>query len=289
MNIDQLQYFYLTAKLLSFSKAAVTKNITQSALSKQIASLEKELDIKLFDRSHRNIQLTSAGAQLMKDAKVLLKDYDMMIRHLKAQKLMEENTLHIAMLPLASHFGFMKQLKAFEKQNPNIRFVLREIDERDLDNGRIHLDDYDIFILRGNMEPLINYHHKRLYQDTLTAVLSKHHPLAKQTSIDMTQLKGENMLIPPPYSAIACIFEEACHNAGFKPQISRRGRVETLITMAQEKEGIAITVERSLSIFHLHDVVALPFREPIPADVMLYYATSSPFIHSFIAFMSDNI
>ena len=73
MTIEQLQYFYAVSVHKTFSLAALEMNITQSALSKQIAKLEQELGIFLFDRSHRQITLTHDGQQLLKDAKLILK------------------------------------------------------------------------------------------------------------------------------------------------------------------------------------------------------------------------
>ena len=97
MTIEQLQYFYAVSVHKTFSLAALEMNITQSALSKQIAKLEQELGIFLFDRSHRQITLTHDGQQLLKDAKLILKDYEKMLDHLQTIKEENHNTIKIAM------------------------------------------------------------------------------------------------------------------------------------------------------------------------------------------------
>lgn len=100
MTIEQLQYFYAISEHKTFSLAALEMNITQSALSKQIAKLEQELGVFLFDRSRRQITLTNEGQQLLKDTKILLKDYEKMLEHLETIKEDKHNTIKIAMLPI---------------------------------------------------------------------------------------------------------------------------------------------------------------------------------------------
>lgn len=68
MTIEQLQYFLAIATYHTFSQAALELNMTQSSLSKHIIKLEQELDVKLLDRTHRQISLTIYGQQLLEDA-----------------------------------------------------------------------------------------------------------------------------------------------------------------------------------------------------------------------------
>ena len=68
MEIKQIQYFLSVVETGSFSAAADDLYISQSSLSKQIISLEKVLDVQLFDRSKRRISLTDAGKIFYKHA-----------------------------------------------------------------------------------------------------------------------------------------------------------------------------------------------------------------------------
>ena len=72
MNRKQLQYVIELSEDLNFSVVAEKLGITQPALSKQILSLEKELDVKLFDRSSIPLTLTPAGERFVADAKELI-------------------------------------------------------------------------------------------------------------------------------------------------------------------------------------------------------------------------
>lgn len=72
MNTQQLKTFVQVAENLNFARAAESLNITQSAVSRQIHSLEKELDKKLLHRTTRTVRLTPAGISFLDDAKQIL-------------------------------------------------------------------------------------------------------------------------------------------------------------------------------------------------------------------------
>lgn len=74
MELRQLKYFVTTAEKLNFSEAARTLFITQSTLSQQIASLERELDVKLFERNKHKMWLTDMGNALLPSALRILQD-----------------------------------------------------------------------------------------------------------------------------------------------------------------------------------------------------------------------
>lgn len=73
MNTTQLRCFLSVAEYLSFARAAEQLNMTQPAISHQISSLEKELDVQLFVRTTRSVTLTEEGSIFINDAKNIVK------------------------------------------------------------------------------------------------------------------------------------------------------------------------------------------------------------------------
>ena len=114
-----------------------------------------------------------------------------------------------------------------------------------------------------------------LYEDCLVAVISKNHPLAKAKTLSIQQLQNQKLLLPPQYTAITNLAIHACHQAGFHPQIFRYGRAETILSAAKENEGVALLMKKSLHIFHLSDMVIIPFDLEIAGHIYLYYSTHS--------------
>lgn len=270
MTIEQLHYFYAISEYKTFSLAAFELNITQSALSKQIARLEQELDILLFDRSHRQITLTSEGQELLKDVKTILIKYQLMMKHVIELKEQQHNILKIAMLPIFSQYDFAFKLHQFQKKYPHIQVILDEIEERDLDH-KFHYHDYDLYILREQHDKFSHYQQKQLYEDNLVAVVFKQHPLAIYDTLSLKQLKDEKLLLPPQYTTISNVAIEACHQSGFEPHIVRHGRLETILTATSENEGIALVMKESLHIFQFHEVKIIPLQEKINGNICLYY------------------
>lgn len=286
MNIEQLQYFYAVCQYQTFSQAAVKMNISQSALSKQIAKLEQTLDVVLFDRSHRQIILTDVGKQLLDDIIVILQDYEKMKIHLKNIKETQQNRIKIAMFPILSQYNLAYKLNHFSKLYPHIHLQIDEIEERDLHKSNIC--NYDIYILRGFFQELEHFQHFPLFQDKLVAVVSKSHPLSQHSHISLLQLKNEQFLLLPKYTKVHSLIMNACQQAGFYPKIKRHGRLETILSGISENEGITLVMEKSLQIFDLSQVNIIPLNENIEATIQLYYSSNSytqEAIQKLIAFM----
>ena len=76
MNIEQLKTFCAVAETLSFTEAAKIQNISQPAVSRQIATLEAEIGAKLFERGHNTLMLTRAGDMLYEELPARLSDME---------------------------------------------------------------------------------------------------------------------------------------------------------------------------------------------------------------------
>ena len=95
MEMKQLKYFVEVARREHISDAALELNIAQSAISRQIAQLEKELNVTLFKRSGRNIILTAEGKQLLSEATQILDQLDKTIQLFKQQSSTDQRTIYI--------------------------------------------------------------------------------------------------------------------------------------------------------------------------------------------------
>lgn len=83
MTITQLRYFIVAAQTENLLKAAAALYISQSSLSKNIASLEKELGVDLFDRNGKSLRLNEAGGQFLASCQKMLGEFDNVLEGLK--------------------------------------------------------------------------------------------------------------------------------------------------------------------------------------------------------------
>lgn len=284
MNIEQLKYFKAVSDFKTFSNAAIEMNITQSALSKQIMKLEQELDVSLFDRSHRQIILTYNGQILLNDVNNILNNYQNMINHVTDIKKADSLNLKIAMLPIFSQYNLSTKIKNFIDMNPNFHLDIHEIEEKDL-SYQMTQNNFDIYILRGYLPKSISYQCVELYKDKLVAIISNNNPLSSLSSISIQKLKNQKLLFMPKHTEIAKISTKACIDAGFNPLIQRYGRLETILSSANDNDGIALVMYNSLHIFHLSKVCVIPITEDIHGNIKLYHSnnhTKRNIIHEFI-------
>lgn len=270
MTIEQLQYVCAIVSTGSFSHAADVMHITQSALSKQIARLESELDLDLFDRSHRKVKLTRAGELFYKDAKAIVKQHSDMMQHLENYRQKEKKTIHIAMLPIVSQYDLAKKLQAFNKTHPDIHLHMHELEEKDLLESISH-QSYDCYILRDIDQAWHDMECIRLYQDILVAVVSLQHPLANHTFLSLQELKQEKLLLSPHNTSMSRIALQAFAQHEIQPHIFHYGRLETIISMAIENSGIALVMKKSLTMFQQDHFRILPFQEAVSGDICFCY------------------
>lgn len=126
MNTRQMQYAVELAKDRNVSQTAERLGITQPALSKHILALEKDLGVKLFDRSTSPMSLTAAGEHFIRQAQELLYREDQMLRSLEAYKSGESGRLVIGISPFRSQYMIPDVVRQVREQYPDVEVVLCE-------------------------------------------------------------------------------------------------------------------------------------------------------------------
>lgn len=142
MEIRQLRYFIAVADTLNFSRAASSVYLSQSALSRQIMDLEKEVGLPLFRRSTRQVELTDAGKALQKSAKELISRWEKMLPEVRNAVSDEARALTLtigvdarAMARPESRKEFLELLYDMRRDYPGLRVLLRSLDYQDIIKG----------------------------------------------------------------------------------------------------------------------------------------------------------
>lgn len=142
MEIRQLRYFIAVADTLNFSRAAQTVYLSQPALSRQISDLEKELGLKLFHRSTRQVELTESGQEFLPIAKEFISRWEKLAPELHKKTDSQSRALSLtigtdarALAEPARRMRLIEYLYALRKKYPGILILLRIQEYQELLQG----------------------------------------------------------------------------------------------------------------------------------------------------------
>ena len=192
MELRVLNYFVATAQELNMTRAAQKLLVSQPALSRQIADLEDELGVKLFNRQPRHLTLTPAGQYLYEQAKEILTLAS------KTKSNLQSSAVISGELTIAAGESFAMQrlmniVSNIIRDYPTVKIHILsgdyEFAERRLDTGAV-----DFAVIIGNL-PLDNYASLQLPEkDTWGVLMTKDDPLAKKSAITAEDLVGRKVL-----------------------------------------------------------------------------------------------
>ena len=208
MNTQQLESFIQVAENLNFARAAESLNVTTSAVSRQIRSLEEELNTKLLHRTTKNVSLTPSGIIFYNDAKEILARLQLATKKIQHHSGDNVQPISIGYTNELETSMLVHLLQQCRKELPMVRPLLHIVPSRLLLNMFIH-DEIDILFCFQNDIPLReNFVYCELAQIPICCVLPKDHPLSHREELSKEELHSENIVIcnsheiPPQVSNI---------------------------------------------------------------------------------------
>jgi DNA-binding transcriptional LysR family regulator len=292
MEFRQLRYFVTVAEELHFGRAADRLQMTQPALSKQIAGLEKKLDVQLLRRTKRTVQLTSAGRVFLERAKQLLLQTEEAIQLTRRTDRGEAGQLAIGFTETATHTVLPKLVRDFHHNYPKVELIVLELCT-EAQVVALNEDKIDIAFLH----PPIDERGLRLYsilEETFVAVLPQQHPLLQYQQIPLEVFADEPFIIHPRQEGPILYdgFIQVCQQSGFQPKIVKESiSLQTRVCLVAAGLGITF-VSKSLQFLVGNEVVCRPLANcPIHLKFAAAWRQSSvsPTLQTFlkILFISD--
>jgi DNA-binding transcriptional LysR family regulator len=265
LDLRKLRYFAEVAQHLHFGLAAERLHITQPVLSRQISQLERELGVRLFERSSRHVALTAAGEQLRQEAAALLAAAGGAQRRVRdaAQDTSSFCVGFMAGVPITA------AVSEFTARHPAVSVELR----------RIEWDDQAEAVLGGTVDvgfvrpPMAErgLELRRLYAEPRLAVLPAWHRLAGKAQVSIADLSGDPVILHrdaiPAWDAFV--------NTDPRPDGSHPRPGPAVRTMDEKLEhvaaGQAITfLPASAAAFYVRpDIVYVPVRDIPPHPVAM--------------------
>lgn len=165
LAVGPLRAFEAVARLLSFRAAAQELFLTQSAVSRQIRSLEEELGAPLFARGTRHVELTAAGVTLQRGVLPLLDRLDSTVRQIRLAR--GRRQVNISTFASFASMWLLPRLEAFQRAQPDIDIRISATDHLvDLDDPELDL------ILRYTLPGNVPAEAQRLFGEVLTPVVN---------------------------------------------------------------------------------------------------------------------
>jgi DNA-binding transcriptional LysR family regulator len=276
MDIRHLQTFKAIAEEGSFVQAAERLQYAQSTITLQIQQLEEELGVELFDRQRRKIQLTSAGQTLLIHAQHVLNQLKQMQQDLSDLAAGESGILRVGMIEPVARLYLTSVLRTFRARYPRIRLTI-EVLSTIRTHEQLAADQIDLGI---STPPPANT--GLIFEPLLTGgmalLLPCDHPLQQHSSITLSDLRDECLLLTHPPCAYRAVIEQAFMARGLPLAISIEiGSLEVIKQAVQQGLGVAIlpqiaarhippgTVARTVEDWNLHLPFGLITKEiPLP-------------------------
>jgi len=262
MELRQLKYFVEVAKREHVSEAADILHVAQSAISRQIANLEAELGVYLFEREGRNVKLTPIGRHFLPHAETVLRAVDYAKQQIDEYLDPERGTIKIGFpSSLASHTMPMV-ISAFKEEHPNVKFQLRQgsykylieaVKRREIDLAFLGPVPTDEKQIKGEI----------LFIESFAALLPLNHRLAKRESIVLNELRHEPFITFPEGYILHQIVIDACKQAGFSPIISSEGEdLDAIKGLVSAGIGVTLLPENTFYDTMPRFTVKIPIKIP---------------------------
>lgn len=200
MYNPQLDTFICVVEAGSFSKAADKLYISPPAVIKQINSLENNLGVQLFARTHRGLVVTAAGESLYQDAKYMVNYSKEAIERAKKAGNDEDDVIRVGISPMTPPQVFVKLWPRIQEQYPKVKFKLVPF-ENTPENAREILANLgqNIDVIAGifdeTMLELRKCNGVELSREPFCVAVALHHRLAGKKVLTPEDLKGERLLM----------------------------------------------------------------------------------------------
>ncbi len=277
MTITQLHYVLAVAEHKNFTKAAQKVFVTQPTLSMQIQKLEEELEVTIFDRTKKPIQLTEVGQKIVQQARNIVNESDRIQDIVDQQKGFIGGIFRLGVIPTVMPTLLPMFIGNFIKKYPKVKLKIEELHTEAI-LEKLKEGHLDAAIAATPLE-MEGIKENVLYYEPFVAYIPSDHPLSKSEKIEVDELDINNMLLLEDGHCFKDGILNLCKaSRDYEDEQLQleSGSFETLIKLANEGMGMTL-----LPYLHTLDMKETDkknlkmFKDPVPArEVSLIYNRS---------------
>ncbi len=286
VTLRQLQALLAVAEQGSFSRAAERLHVTQSAVSVLVRELERELRLRLFDRTTRRVEPTPAGAAFAAQAAKLVADLDLAVRHAHDLAELRRGRLTVAAPPLLAATLLPGAIAAFRSSHPGVRVEL--VDTRtDLIVAQVRAGEADLGVgtFQAGEDGIERVH---LAADRLVAVCPGGHALAGAAPLPWPALAGWPLITLTRDSGIRSLVEYGFEAAGAALDIAFEvNQITTALALAAAGLGVAVLPAYAMASPQSAGLMARPLEAPaVVRDVVAIHRSGRALAPAAAAFVT---
>lgn len=267
MNARQLQYAIELSRVRNFSQVAEKLNISQPALSKQILALEKELGVKLFDRSATPLILTPAGEDFVRQAQELLYRQDQLKHSMEQFRSGGAGRLTIGISPFRSMYLLSDMAKQVRQKYPGVQITLCEAPSDQLRKEAAE-GKYDFAVVNLPVDESV-LEVTPIEADTLVLaipdeLLRTMPQITHQKAVDLALCEKLPFVVVSKNQEMRQLFDRLCIRAQLQPSIAMEVvGVATSWEMVRAGIGAALVPMQFVKNKNTKGVTLLPIKEGV--------------------------
>lgn len=262
MDFRKLEYFIAAVEEESFAKAAEKCYISQTAISQQIASMEQELGVQLFNRQGYRSSVTQAGRNFYESSKKLILEYETSVSSLQKFKLGCSLGIKIGLSGPIEINLLPAIIRRFEELNPTVEVELKKRTfaqcVRELKKHKFDV----IFGIDSETRGVPDIDVIPLFNANICVITSLSHYFSDRSMVFGNELKNERLIVfskefsEKYYNS----FLESCRNDGFEPEIVRKvDTLDEMILLVSSGKGIAVISDEVACNYR--QIRAIPLKE----------------------------
>lgn len=283
MTLQQMEYIVAVYRVRHFAKAAEMCGVTQPTLSAMIQKFEKELGVKIFERSSQQVTPTAVGKLVVEQAWKVLSRANKIKDIVAEEEHLLSGTFKIGILPTIAPYLLPRFFTKLEKQNPDIDFHIIEMKTADIKKA-LSRGEIDAAIA-VRLDELDVYNQTSMYYEQFIAYVAKNDPLFSHQNIKTSDLSNEFLWLLDEGHCFRDQLVKFCNLKSATESKSKYslGSIETFMRMVESGQGVTFIPELALSQLSESQMeLVRPFALPIPVrDVVLL--TTKNFVRHSIA------
>lgn len=248
-------------------------SVSPSAVSQQIAALEREAGVQLIEPDRRGVRLTVAGRALAAHADTILAAMQAAVDEVQAIDSDAVGEIRIASFPSAAASICPAAIRAIKQAHPRHLVTLQDLEPHQ-SIGALRAGNVDLAIVDGTGLPHVDHEPQfaieELLVDPLYCIMSPDHPAARRKSIVLADMAGDDWVVEDQSSWFYRQVMDLCQAAGLQPKVIAYCRTFNPVA-ALVRAGVGVSIQPGLALPDMRGLTARPLKPPFERHIYMVY------------------